>query len=91
LKTLLPQKLPDVSFTNPTSTVRMKLLNFLLVKVMLRRINGDVTTTKTRCHAVNYIRKTYVWRTPKQTLNPECLVPTMKDVGGVVIVWELIS
>jgi hypothetical protein len=46
LKTMFPQKLPDVSFTNPTSTVGLQLLNLWLLIVMLRCVNDDVTTIK---------------------------------------------
>jgi hypothetical protein len=45
-QTLLPQKLPYVSFTRPTSTVGLQLLNLWLLKVMLRCINNGVTTIK---------------------------------------------
>jgi hypothetical protein len=31
--------------------------------------------------AVPYIRKVYVWGTPKGAYNPECLVPTAKHGG----------
>jgi hypothetical protein len=31
--------------------------------------------------------RVYVWRTPKEVYNPECLVPTVKHVGGSVMVW----
>jgi hypothetical protein len=34
--------------------------------------------------------KVYVWKTPKETYNPECLVPTVKDGGGSVMVWAAI-
>jgi hypothetical protein len=36
LKVLFLQKLSDVSFTNPTSTVGLQLLNLWLLKIMLR-------------------------------------------------------
>jgi hypothetical protein len=29
----------------------------------------------------------YVWRTPKEIYNPECLVPTVKYGGGSVTIW----
>jgi hypothetical protein len=41
-----PQTLSDVSFTNLTSTVGLQLLNFWLLKVMLRCVNDGVTTIK---------------------------------------------
>jgi hypothetical protein len=46
LNTLFPQKLSDASFTNPTSTVGLQLLNLWLLKVMSRCINDGVTTIK---------------------------------------------
>ena len=33
----------------------------------------------------------YVWRTPKEAYNPECLVPTVKNGGGSVMIWAAIS
>jgi hypothetical protein len=36
----------DMSFTNPTSTVEVQMLNLLLVKVMLGCVNDGVTTIK---------------------------------------------
>jgi hypothetical protein len=33
----------------------------------------------------------YVWKTPKEAYNPECLVPTMKNEGGSVMIWAAIS
>jgi len=29
----------------------------------------------------------YVWKTPKEAHNPECLVPTVKYRGGSVMIW----
>jgi hypothetical protein len=34
--------------------------------------------------------RVYVWRTPKEASNPECLVPTVKHGGGSVMVWAAI-
>jgi hypothetical protein len=34
--------------------------------------------------------KVYVWRTPKDAYNPECLVPTVNHGGGSLKVWEAI-
>jgi hypothetical protein len=36
----------DVSFTNPTSTVGLQLLDLCLLKVILRYVNDAVTTIK---------------------------------------------
>jgi hypothetical protein len=46
LKALFPQKESNVSFTNPTSTVGLQLLNLRLLKVMLRCANDGVTIMK---------------------------------------------
>jgi hypothetical protein len=35
--------------------------------------------------------RVYVWRTPKEAYNPECLVPTVKHGGSSVMVWAAIS
>jgi hypothetical protein len=47
LKTLFPQKLSDVSFTNPSPKVRLQLLNLLLLKVMLKCVNDGAMTLNT--------------------------------------------
>jgi hypothetical protein len=80
----------DVSFINPTSTVGMHLLNLWLLQVMLRCVNSGVTTTKPghqtteNAHVVWSDESSstpfptsggvYVWRTPKEAYNSECLV-----------------
>jgi len=33
----------------------------------------------------------YVWRTPREAYNPECLFPTAKHGGGCVVIWAGIS
>lgn len=33
----------------------------------------------------------YVWRTPKEAYNPECLRPTVKHGGGSIMIWGAIS
>ena len=33
----------------------------------------------------------YVWRTPKETNNPECLVPTEKNGSVSVMIWAAMS
>jgi hypothetical protein len=35
--------------------------------------------------------RVYVWRTPKEAYNPECLIPTVKHGGSSVMVWAAIS
>jgi hypothetical protein len=35
--------------------------------------------------------RVYVWRTPKDVYNPECLVPRVTHGGGSVLVWAAIS
>jgi hypothetical protein len=42
-------------------------------------------------HVVPNIRTVYIWRTPKETYNPECLVPTVKHESGSVLIWTEIS
>jgi hypothetical protein len=43
IETPCPQKLSNVSFTNPTSTVGLQLLNLELLKVILKCVNDGVT------------------------------------------------
>jgi hypothetical protein len=87
---LFPQKLSDVSFTNPTSTVGLQLLNLSLLKAMLRCVN-DIGTTITPGYQTNgnarviwsdespftlfpTSGRVYVWRPSKEINTPECLV-----------------
>lgn len=35
--------------------------------------------------------RVYVWRTPKEAYNPDCLLPTVKHGGGSVMIWAAIS
>ena len=35
--------------------------------------------------------RVYVWRTPKQAYDPDCLLPTVKHGGGSVMIWAVIS
>jgi hypothetical protein len=46
LKTIFPQRLSDVRFINPESTVALQFLNIWLLKVTLRCVNDGVTTIK---------------------------------------------
>jgi hypothetical protein len=34
--------------------------------------------------------RVYVWTTPKEAYNPECLVPTVKHRAGFVMVWATV-
>jgi hypothetical protein len=94
LKTLFTLKLSEVSFTNPTFTLQLQLLNLWLLKVMLRCVNDGVTTIKPG-HQTTWNEcvipsdessftlfptwgRVYVWRTPKEAYNPECLVSTTR-------------
>jgi hypothetical protein len=42
-------------------------------------------------HGVPNITRGYVWRTPKEAYNPECLVPSVKNGGGSVMIRAAIS
>jgi hypothetical protein len=104
LKTLFPLKVSEVSLTNPTAG--LQLLNLWLLKVMLRCINDGVTTIKRGHQTTGNAHviwsdefsftlfptsgRVYVWRTPKQAYNPECLVPTVRHRVGSVMVWAAI-
>ena len=33
--------------------------------------------------------RVYVWRQPKETFDPDCLLPTVKHGGGSVMIWGL--
>ncbi|PNF27169.1 hypothetical protein B7P43_G07844 [Cryptotermes secundus] len=35
--------------------------------------------------------RVYVWRTPSQAYNPDCLLPRVKHGGGSIMVWAAIS
>jgi hypothetical protein len=90
-----------------TCMVGLQLLNILLLKVMLRCVNKGVMTIKLGHHTTGNTcliwsdemsftlfpmsGRVYVWRTPKEAYNPECLVPTVKHGGGSVMVWAAIS
>jgi hypothetical protein len=98
LKTLFPQKLSDMSFTNPTSTVGLQVLNLWLQNVMLRCVNNGVMTIKPG-HQANVCMlwsdessfmmfptsgRVYVLRTPKKAYNLECLVKPVKYGQGSI-------
>jgi hypothetical protein len=97
----------EVSFTNPTSTAGLQLIHFGLLTVMLRCINDCVTTIKPGHETTGNARvmwsdessftllpssgRVYVWRTPKEAHNPECLGSTVKHGGSSVMVRVAIS
>jgi hypothetical protein len=35
--------------------------------------------------------RVYIWRSPKEAYNPECLAPAVKHVGGSMMVWAAVS
>lgn len=35
--------------------------------------------------------RVYVWRTPREAYNPDCLVPSVKHGGGSIMVWGAVS
>jgi hypothetical protein len=107
LKTLFQQKLSDVSFTNPTSTVWLKLLNLWLLKVMLSCINDCITTIKSGhqdnwkhprdvvgwvvLHAVPHIRKSLRLVKTQGSLQSGMPGSNSETGGGSVMVWAVIS
>jgi hypothetical protein len=63
---------------------------------MLRCVNDDVTTIKPGHQATGNAR--VIWSNesfftpfPASAYNPECRVPTVKQVGGSLTVWAAIS
>jgi hypothetical protein len=87
---LFPPKLFPVSFKIKTCKTGLQLLNFWLEEGMLRCANDGVTTMIPRHQTTGNERVLwsdkssftlfptsggiYVWRTPKEAYNPECLV-----------------
>jgi hypothetical protein len=87
--------------------IRLQLLNLWLLKIMLRCVNDGVTTIKPGYQAAGNASvlssdelsftllptsgRVYVWRTLKEAYNPECLVPTVKQGGGSMMVLAKIS
>jgi hypothetical protein len=102
-ETLFTQKLSDVSFINPTSTVGLQLLNLWLLKVMLRCICAGGTTINpghqttgnspdmvrwVALRAVPYIKKSLRFGNNQGSLQSGMPV---KHRGGSVMVWAAIS
>jgi hypothetical protein len=70
---------------------------------MLRHVDDDVMTIKPGHRTTGNMRviwsdelpfmllptsgRVYVWRTPKEAYNPECLVPTVKHGGNSMMSW----
>jgi hypothetical protein len=86
---MLPQKLSDMSSTNPPSTVGLQLLNLWLLKIVIRCVNDGVITIKPAHQTTGNAHVTsitlfpapgrvYIWRTSKEAYNPGCLVPKVK-------------
>ena len=42
-------------------------------------------------HVVPTSGRVYVWRTPKEAHNPECLVPNVKNGGRSIKIWAAVS
>jgi hypothetical protein len=92
LKTTFKQKLSDVSFINPTSTVGMKLLYLWLLK---RCVNNGVMTIKPDIRKL----KTRTWS--GQMSCPSCCYlhqeefmfgeyPTVEHRGGSLMIWAAV-
>jgi hypothetical protein len=94
---LCPQKLSNVSFTNPAPSVAVELQ---LLKLMFRCVNDGVTTinpghqTTEKARFIwlekspfNFFPKSgrvYVWRTRKEVYNPECLPSSNSEAHPVI-------
>jgi hypothetical protein len=88
------------------STVGLQLLNLWLLTITLICVNNGVTAIKPGDQTTGNARviwsdessftlfptsgRVYVWRTPKETYNAECLVPTVEHGGGSVMVGATI-
>jgi hypothetical protein len=100
LKTLFAQKLSDMTFTNPTSTVGQHLLNLRLLKVMPRWVNDDVTTMKPGRQTTGNVWYGQMSRPSRSSLHQEKITfgehsrkPTIRDTWskqwntGKVLWW----
>ena len=80
-----PQKQSDESFTNPTSMVELQLLI---------TVNSD-KRWKIWLDVPSFTFPTsgwvYVWTSPKEASNPECLVPIVKHGDRSVMSWAAVS
>jgi hypothetical protein len=92
LKTLFAQRQSDESFTDPASTVELQSMNLWLLKTATKYekvwCDNNETWTSDDCEYVIWSDelfftlfptsgRIYVWKTPKETRNPEFLVPLM--------------
>jgi hypothetical protein len=99
------QKQSNESFTILTSTVELQLLNFWLVKTMLKG-KKDCVIRNFGHLMIGYMLIwsdglsftlfptsgwVCVWRMPNEACISECLAPTVTQGGGSVIVWAAIS
>ena len=105
LKTLFPQKQSAESFTYPTSTVVLQLLNIWLLTTAKwwKRwwdnhktwISDDwkyiIWSDESPFTLFSISGRIYVWRMSKEAYNPECLVPNAKHGGRSVMMWAAIS
>jgi predicted transcriptional regulator len=96
LKTLLPQKQSDESFTDPTSTEQPAIVNSLITENKAKRRKrwrGDQNTwtyddwqyvmwsDESSFILLPTSGRVYVWRMPKEACNPDCLLPTVEHGG----------
>ena len=100
-----PQKQSDESFTNPPSMLQLQLLNIWLLITAPKGEKDGVMITKPGHLMIGNIKwsgessftlfttlgRVYVWTSPKEAYNPECLVPTVKHGARSVMIWAPIS
>ena len=91
-----------ISNNHGTAVIAEPLITENNIKMRKRWCNDDETWMSDDCKYVIWPDESsftlfpasgriYVWRTPKKTYNPECLVQTVKHGGGSVIIWAAIS
>jgi len=92
------------SFTNPTSTVELELLTLITennAKMRDRWCDHKTWTADGWKYVIWSDESPFlllrtpgrvgVWRTPKETYNPECLVPAAERGVGLVMIWAAMS
>jgi len=78
---MIPQNQSDESFTNPTSMVQLnKTWPSYDWKYIIWSGESSFTLYPTS-------GRVYIWTSPKEAYNPECLVPTVKHVARSVMIW----